>query len=100
MEYKEVIEHYNNGQDKWEIGDIISDCTQCIVYIGKSESVIRMNIGFYEWLFNPKYKVFEVFKVSPKYFMGFIQHKGIWHMGVKQPQEILTYLKNQTKGDV
>lgn len=77
-------------------------------------------IGFYEWLFNPKYKVFEVF--LPEEYLckdcgGFSfnkicksgthtatlsgQHyiKNIWKNGkvLKQPQEIIKYILKENK---
>jgi hypothetical protein len=63
MEHKEVIEYYNNGQDdeKLKVEDIFigiqNDWKVKVLYESPS-------IGFYEWLFNPRYKVFEVFNID------------------------------------
>jgi hypothetical protein len=103
---KEVQEHYNKNinieiccfyecKGEWYID----------VWIEKEKSA--ETIGFYEWLFNPKYKVFEVFRIKP-----FIINKesdsgaikmttsNLNYLRFKQPPEILSYLQSQIKGGV
>jgi hypothetical protein len=58
--YKEVVEYYNNGQDEFE--NLIIDGSTVILW--QKGHLHKHVIGFYEWLFNPEYKVFEVFNIG------------------------------------
>jgi hypothetical protein len=106
MKHKEVIEYYNNGQDEWN--DLINiDVKNGIVEFGEwinkenGYKGIREEIDFYEWLFNPKYKVFEVFHFIITFMTkGYItfNHNPKKEVIIKnKPELILDYLKNQTK---
>jgi hypothetical protein len=93
MEHKEVIEYYNNGQDEIVVKNI--DNKNVVFNYNPNTGNYRIyKIGFYEWLFNPKYKVFEVF------FKHNTHKWNLFDFIKAKPQEILDYLKNQTKGDV
>ena len=74
---KEVVDYYNGKQDEWKILKII-DVNYKIIF---RDSIYPT--GFYEWLFNPKYKVFEVF-VKDNVQIGLFR---------KQPKEIIKYLR-------
>jgi hypothetical protein len=103
MEYNEVIEHYNNGQDEYiiemirEIHDRYNKPTGEYIVILEQETC--NHIGFYEWLFNPKYKVFEVFKIELNYIFSMSIGEGYIDelYGMDSVEKILTYLKNQIK---
>jgi hypothetical protein len=105
MEHKEVIEHYNNGQDEYENRGIyknyLGDYVVKIYYEYDSETKTickEIEIGFYEWLFNPKYKVFEVFKLGRADMEeNIFEVSWVYNYTTKQPQEILDYLKNQIR---
>jgi hypothetical protein len=104
-----VKELYNNGQDEWSVWKIfVNSKDEKIdlkgfinedignIYIRKKENKESGEcIGFYEWLFNPKYKVFEVFKINSVILANnykVVTHKWIY----REPEEILTYLSKQT----
>jgi hypothetical protein len=111
--YKEIKEYYNNGQDEFE--NLIIDGETVVLW--QKGHLHKHVIGFYEWLFNPKYKVFEVFgqkkqvcsdcwKEENEYcVVNAGQHSYMiskshalakWCIG-KQSQEILDYFKQQIK---
>lgn len=59
---KEVIKYWNENQDEWKVEHIENKAVR-IHEIHNAHTVVSI-IGFYEWLFNPKYKVFEVFGIN------------------------------------
>jgi hypothetical protein len=92
-----VKEFYNNGQDDkdYKIRNIYYSKKYDTWYV---EFKYLPSIPFYEWLFNPKYKVFEVFKINSVILANnykVVTHKWIY----REPEEILTYLSKQTGGD-
>jgi hypothetical protein len=115
---REVVEFYNNRQDEWSVWKIfVNSKDEKIdlkgfinedignIYIRKKENKESGEcIGFYEWLFNPKYKVFEVFNLGGpdvEYFFGISDGLAYTknYRGLKPIDEILTYLSKQTGGD-
>jgi hypothetical protein len=103
-----VKEFYNNGQSEYEIFDIKKNDGYLTVYINLKnkkdkryrEGFFYAVIGFYEWLINPIYKVFEVFKI--KVYMQlecYLKNlKPRETIEIKQHEETLTYLAKQTGG--
>jgi hypothetical protein len=104
-----VKELYNNGQDEWFVWKIfVNSKDEKIdlkgfinenignIYIRKKENKESGEcIGFYEWLFNPKYDTLLVFSNNHKtkgHFLG-------EYLVNREPEEILTYLSKQTGGD-
>jgi hypothetical protein len=89
---KEVIEYYNNGQSEWEI-IVINSSYDIMIKLKDDEKRYVVNIGFYEWLFNPIYKVFEVFNICECDMINL--YDGLNTILLKNPDKILLYLKNQ-----
>jgi hypothetical protein len=103
MEHKEVIEYYNNGQDEYNIESIFQRNNRGTNDISENDpyyvSINCNQKGFYEWLFNPRYKVFEVFKLGRADMEeNIFEVSWVYNYTTKQPQEILDYLKNQIGG--
>jgi hypothetical protein len=106
---KKVVNYYNNamGFDYWKVCSINIKTgiitLERVVY--EDEPFVRSRnvqalktIGFYEWLFNPIYKVFEVFNICWIDDMDNIAIVDPFESSkLKQPQEILEYLKRQVK---
>lgn len=91
-----IIKKYNAGQDDWllvcinkkDINSLIDDWQVRIEAIGINAMYDIKEVHtvyFYEWLFNPKYKVFEVFKSV----LNFFETKTF---EIKQPEQIIEYL--------
>ena len=112
MEVDKVIEYYNKGQDVIKIKSL--DEHEVYHQILKSDKIPKghkmlldhNSISFYEWIFNPKYKVFEVFLIDRMKIKKMLKHnleiinegKLSWSFDVfMQPKEILKYLEEQTK---
>jgi hypothetical protein len=99
--YKEVVDYYNNGQDEIVVKNI--DNKNVVFNYNPNTGNYRIyKIGFYEWLFNPEYKVFEVFPVERTEFKMHYKKCGTWGKPVMKykdlsVQEILDYLKKQIK---
>lgn len=112
---KLLTSEYNKRQDEY-FAEITKGCGGRIVFIedvtptdNKDDCSIEFNnkfyilncfynIGFYEWLFNPRYKVFEVFdityiKTSMLYELEGAREKII----IRQPEEIIKYLESTIK---
>jgi len=96
-----IKEYYNDKQDEYKItyfklnDDEISNCIE-IVY----KDMLKEIIGFYEWLFNPRYKVLEVFGIINDNMIGNDIHDLAINLirnedGRKSPAEIIAYLENQ-----
>jgi hypothetical protein len=96
MEYKEVIEHYNNGQNEIIVNSIYKRDTEYsgyMVEIRLKKSKFLSNIGFYEWLSNKKYGVSDIFYLSPM-----IKYKNNGNtFEFKEPEYILNHFANQIK---
>jgi hypothetical protein len=86
---EKVKEYYNAHQDKFTILSIDFRKTYP-VSIGNKRKKLYDEIGFYEFLFNPKYGVSKVFSGN---CWGFFDYKN----NVKHPPEILKYLSNSIK---
>lgn len=96
-----VVEFYNNGQGRYEILKI-----ECVEEENTSNSWVveitgkwilgKIKIGFYEWLGNPEYKVFEVFKAKVGFIMDDVSF-GEECDTIKSPAEIISYFENQIK---
>ena len=87
---KDIIKYYNKGQGEYKITGI-NDDNYVIFRIEKPkvENYFRA-IGFYEWLVNPKYKVFEVFAVYKDYLFW---EDEVGMQYVREPKEIIEYLR-------
>jgi hypothetical protein len=102
---EKVKEIYNNGQDEYRIKyDWVDEFANKKGWFIKSDNKYFLGndwvpIGFYEWLINPKYKVFEVYK---KYindiieFGKFIDKIVGMCLNNKQPEEIIKYLADRS----
>jgi hypothetical protein len=106
-----VKEFYNNGQDEWFVWKIfVNSKDEKIdlkgfinenignIYIRKKENKESGEcIGFYEWLFNPKYKVWQVFNFPLQAIIELGKNEESFIVkGIKQPEEILTYLADRS----
>ncbi len=101
MDNTKTIEYYNKGQSEIKIKSI--DEHEVYHQILKSDKIPKghkmlldhKSISLYEWIFNPKYKVYEVFNVN-KYD---IRLKDIRETSreYKSEKEILEYLHQQIK---
>ena len=62
----DYIEYYNKNQSEYELLHIekIGKHYDCLIKIRIDDIPFYDRAGFYEWLFNPKYKVFEVFGIN------------------------------------
>ena len=91
-ETQAVQEYYNQGQSEYSICDIGEDFVRIKRFGTITEHYYK--IGFYEWLFNPKYKVFEVFQVNSIIgdISGLFTAKEKWRYIPKQSTEIIDYL--------
>jgi hypothetical protein len=108
-ELDRLIEKYNSGQDYCQIkhyteGNVFGFMfliEKSKVFVKEKGNVIKFTgsesqtrwVGFYEWLFNPKYKVFEVF--------GFDNPNDLWSIChdykimFKPVPEIIKYLAKE-----
>lgn len=96
--HEKVIEIYNKGQDEYAI-DIKKDVSgDYVVFITETKDNETFMADFYEWLFGPKYKVFEVFpqllenESMTGNFLFMVFTRGKLNYLKKQPAEILRYL--------
>jgi hypothetical protein len=104
-----VKELYNNGQDEYEIKKIYKNIhgeyKVVIRKISKNAIVKRWEWerekDFYEWLINPKYKVFEIFPKASKGILVRLEStfhvNNVWKNWFKQPEKILTYLADRRR---
>lgn len=84
------IDKYNERNDEFSIVSYNDKIQQFSVrHIGHD-----YKIDFYEFIFNPKYKVLEVFGKYPERFMNYDRKS----YGMKQPKQIIKYIASQLKG--
>jgi hypothetical protein len=76
---------YNERQDEYKVKSINAQNSGLVVF------EYGRYIGFYEFIFNPKYGVFEMFDI---YENGLFDYNGFSHklFNVKQPLEIVKYI--------
>lgn len=109
LEYTESKEHqetyvkldkikdvYNERQHQFVIIAFLDEeeNTVLIHELIKPDFEIRTRISFYEWLFSPKYKVFEVFEVFGirVYVCLFNDEANVPFAKVKSPEQIIDYI--------
>ena len=97
---KKIAYVFNARQDKWYIVRVLKDGE---IYMGipDAESVVEYEpkewIGFYEFLFNPKYKVFEVFEIYTISCVTLCELEK--RLKIKQPQQIIDYMYESLKAE-
>ncbi len=91
---KKVIEYYNKNQDEFHIISYNKKIKVFkILYFGH-----EYKIDSYEFIFNPKYKVFEVFGINDMKTVLAFRKKGAWNLTARQPKEIIKYLSDNKGG--
>lgn len=90
---KAITDYYNNGQEEYEIMDMdIGDWSIVDVsHYEKNGDQTCDTIGFYEFLFNPKYKVFEVL-FPEKEFAGETSTYKYMCVDLGTTEEIINYI--------
>jgi len=94
--FQKIVDVYNDGQNEWRIINIGKVDYSIVVVSEKFKEVrdCRIYIDFYEFLFNPKYRVFVTFfpNITCNYhIIRCICYQGKW----KQPEEIIDYIYNE-----
>lgn len=99
---QDIIKYYNKNQDEWWTTDYNDDYQMYVEEYDDNQGCCLNSgdkywIGFYEWLFNPKYKVFEIFKVKTGSVMEAVILSYDQGDKVYAVPEILEYLYKQIK---
>ena len=96
---QEIVNVYNDKQDEWYIIRFDKEC-EIHISIPDETSVVKYRdigsewIGLYEWLFNPKYRVLEVFKIVMT--SSILTFDIDLNFKIKQPEEIIDYIYSET----
>jgi len=92
---KAITDIYNDRQDEYKVDEILKGHfgTYKVKINGKHQITFYKEwIGFYEFLFNPKYGVFEVFGIDS---LDNIYNEYIWLN--KSTEEIIDYMYKAVK---
>jgi len=84
---QKIIKVYNDRQDEHRVMSLNPNINTNRIGVEIGNTNQYDNIGLYEWLFNPKYKVFEVFGIDS---LDTIHHEYIWLN--KSEKEIIDYI--------
>jgi hypothetical protein len=88
-----TVSKYYNGKQSTYLARFIENGNKVDICYNKNNNIIHEVVGFYQFIFSPKYKVFEVFKVT---YYDFLDMDESTHeleiVKIKQPEEILKYL--------
>ena len=94
-----VIKIYNGGQEKYRFEFTLDNellLTHAVNGVGVLIEVYKQyTIGFYEWLCNEKYGVFETFDIMESDLIHIFS--GLNPVRFKPVPEIINYLANQIK---
>ena len=91
---KQVIEFYNKRNNEHQIISYNKKIKEFKILWADHE----YKIAFYEFIINPDYKVFEVFKFDTANIFDLCDESNKKFDKFKQPKKILEYLSKQTGG--
>ncbi len=98
---QEIVDVYNDRQDKYDVKSILhfNGWYRVHIDIKRDDSIVVVDqripvIGFYEWLFNPKYRVLETLNIMTLLNIT----KGIgFQILIREPEEIIDYIYRGVK---